>query len=82
MKRTENSPKFRTTDGTWSYTYAMAAESRKWKVVKTSGGYGVIKSVNGSTVSKQTVVRPSTLAANNRAQSVTSPIGFSTSPRT
>jgi hypothetical protein len=57
----------------------MAAESRQWKVVKTSGGYGVIKSVNGSTVSKKTVLRPATLTANKRAQTVTSTIGYPTS---
>ncbi|WP_309067536.1 hypothetical protein [Microbacterium sp.] len=39
----------------------MAAKSGQWKVVKTSGGYGVLRSINGSTVTKSTVVKPSTV---------------------
>jgi hypothetical protein len=60
---------FGASDGPTSYTEAMAAESRQWKVVKTSGGYGVLKSVNGATVSKKTVVRPAGLTASKRKQS-------------
>ncbi|WP_187266781.1 hypothetical protein [Microbacterium hatanonis] len=37
----------------------MAAKSGSWQVVKTSGGYGVLRSVNGSKVTKSTVVKPS-----------------------
>ncbi|WP_375237265.1 hypothetical protein [Microbacterium schleiferi] len=29
-----------------------------WRVVKTSGGYGVLKSTAGTKVTKSTVVRP------------------------
>ncbi|MDL5352170.1 hypothetical protein [Microbacterium sp. zg-YB36] len=35
----------------------------KWKIVKTSGGYGVLKSNAGAKVSKLTIVRPRTTEA-------------------
>ncbi|WP_454112707.1 hypothetical protein [Microbacterium maritypicum] len=52
----------------------MTAQSRKWKVIKTSGGYGVLKSVDGFTVTKKTVVRPDALKASRRSESATATI--------
>lgn len=68
------SPWLRANDRHESYTKTMEAQSRNWKVVKTSGGYGVLKSVNGSTVSKKFVVRPSTLTSSKSARSVNSSV--------
>lgn len=39
------------------YTEPMA--KNKWNIVKTSGGYGVLKSGAGAKTTKSTVVRPS-----------------------
>lgn len=57
---------------TWrTYTEAMAAKSGQWRIVKTSGGYGVLKSVNGSKVTKSTVVKPLAADRAPRVQSST-----------
>jgi hypothetical protein len=45
----------------------MAAKSVQWKVVKTSGGYGVLKS--NSITTKSTVVKPSPASTAQHASS-------------
>ena len=35
------------------------AKQQGWQVVKTSGGFGVLKSSAGTKVTKSTIVRPS-----------------------
>ena len=55
-------PNQRHSEGQRPYTVAMAAKSGQWKVVKTSGGYGVLRSVNGLKITKSTVVKPSSVA--------------------
>ena len=40
-----------------AYTVSMAKQE-SWRVIKTSGGYGVLKSTAGTKVKKSTVVRP------------------------
>ena len=59
-------------DGGESYTVGMAAKSGSWKVVKTTGGYGVLRSVNGSKVTKATVVKPSSVTGKNSSSAVQS----------
>lgn len=49
------------------YTVAMA--KNKWNIVKTSGGYGVLKSQAGTRITKSTVVRP-TVTDSQRASTL------------
>lgn len=48
----------------------MAAQSG-WRIVKTAGGYGVLKSTSGSRVTKSTVVKPSTSVSGKRVKHAT-----------
>lgn len=41
-------------------------KQQEWRVIKTSGGYGVLKSSAGTKITKSTVVRPT--AATKKTQ--------------
>ena len=41
-----------------SYTGRMAASKSTWRIVKTSGGFGVQQRVGGAKVTKSTIVKP------------------------
>lgn len=52
-----------------------AAKSSTWRIVKTSGGFGVQQRVGGAKVIKSTVVKPAGSAQSQRLDGATKPSG-------
>jgi hypothetical protein len=46
----------------------MAASQSKWRIVKTSGGFGVQQRVDGAKVTKSTIVKPAASAQGQRVE--------------
>lgn len=49
----------------------MAASKSTWRIVKTSGGFGVQQRVGGATVTKSTIVKPAGSASGQRVKGAT-----------
>ncbi|WP_158253025.1 hypothetical protein [Cryobacterium sp. Y62] len=46
----------------------MAASQSTWRIVKTSGGFGVQQRIGGAKVTKSTIVKPAASAQGQRVK--------------